>query len=189
MAAKSSFLNMALCLTLICLLCSALLGFVNALTAEPIARAQQQKTLEALSAVLPAFDAVKEEVVSLDGQEYRSYVASADTLVSGCAVISKVTGFGGTMEVMVGFDAGGKVWSTSVLSHSETPGLGAKCTEAPFKDQFDRLDPALKSLLVKKDGGDIDAITAATITSRAYALAVDNACKVYQRLLGGTENE
>ena len=189
MAAKSSFLNMALCLTLICLVCSALLGFVNTLTAEPIARAQQQKTFHALSAVLPPFEKASEETVSLDGQDYRCYLASSDTLVRGCAVISKVTGFGGTLEVMVGFDAEGKVWSTSVLSHSETPGLGAKCTEAAFKDQFDRLDPSVKTLQVKKDGGDIDAITASTITSRAYTLAVANACKVAKRLIGGNEDE
>ena len=189
MAAQSSFKNMALCLTAICLVCSALLAFVNSLTEEPIAAAQQKKTLESLSAVLPPFDQVRDEAVSLEGQDYRCYIATRADSLSGCAVISPVIGFGGTLEVMVGFNADGLVWNTSVLSHSETPGLGAKCEEASFKDQFKQFDPAVKTLMVRKDGGDVDAITASTITSRAYTLAVANACKVFQNLKGGKANE
>ena len=77
----------------------------------------------------------------------------------------------------------GVVYNTSVLSHSETPGLGAKCsTDAKFMDQWRGFDPAVKKLSVKKDGGDVDAITASTITSRAYTLAVENALKVFDGL-------
>jgi len=91
---------------------------------------------------------------------------------------------------MVGIDTAGVVHNTTVLSHSETPGLGAKCTtDTHFMEQFQGFDPAAKSLAVKKDGGDVDAITASTITSRAYALAVANAVNVYHQLAGGQSNE
>jgi electron transport complex protein RnfG len=92
---------------------------------------------------------------------------------------------------MVGIAADGTVHNTTVLSHSETPGLGAKCTtDEHFISQFQGFDPKQKSLTVKKDGGDLDAITASTITSRAYALAVSNAVKVFNKLNeGGQGNE
>ena len=182
MAAKSSFKNMTLCLLTICLVCSALLALVSHLTAAPIAEAQRNKTNATLAQVLPEFEKAEPRMVSLDGTDFACYEATVDTTVVGYAVISSVIGFGGTLQLMVGFDAEGKVWSTSVLSHSETPGLGANCTNPAFKDQFDRFDPSAKVLQVRKDGGDIDAITASTITSRAYCKAVEQACHVYQLL-------
>ena len=84
-------------------------------------------------------------------------------------------------------EADGLVCNTVVLSHSETPGLGAKCqTDASFIDQFKGWDPAARRLAVTKDGGEVDAITASTITSRAYTAAVANAYNVYLKL---RENE
>ena len=86
---------------------------------------------------------------------------------------------------MVGFDEAGSVVNTVVLSHSETPGLGAKCTsDVRFIDQFKGWDPAVRRLAVVKDGGEVDAITASTITSRAYTAAVQNAYRVYLNLRG-----
>ena len=75
------------------------------------------------------------------------------------------------------------MYNTSVLSHSETPGLGAKCTtDTKFMDQWRGFDPSVKQLSVKKDGGDVDAITASTITSRAYTQAVANALLLFDEL-------
>ena len=104
---------------------------------------------------------------------------------------SSTVGFGGPLTLMVGVLPDGSVYNTSVLSHSETPGLGAKCTtDEHFISQFRGFDPAAKTLAVKKDGGDLDAITASTITSRAYALAVSNAVAVFNQLKeGGLSNE
>ena len=76
------------------------------------------------------------------------------------------------------------IWNTKVLSQTETPGLGAKCVEASFSDQFKGFDPAQKKLAVKKDGGDVDAITASTITSRAYAVGLATAVKVFNTIAG-----
>ena len=182
MAAKSNLKNMALSLTLVCLVCSALLGGVYAVTARPIADAQAAKTAASIARVLPEFTVEPEQKsVSVEGADYTYYSVPG----SGIAVISTVGGFGGPLSLMVGIDEGGCIVNTVVLSHSETPGLGAKCaTEASFIDQFKGWDPAAKVLAVRKDGGEVDAITASTITSRAYSAAIANAYKVYLNLKG-----
>ena len=191
MAAKSSFLNMVLALGCICLVCSALLGLVNHVTAEPIAEANLAKTNNAIAAVVPAFDNVPSEdvmTVEVDGKQYTVYPASYEGKVVGYAVQVKPTGFGGTIDMLVGFDAAtGIIYNTSVISHSETPGLGAKITETgagSFRSQFDGMDPAKTKFMVSKDGGDIDAITASTITSRAFTSGVAEAYKVYLTIKG-----
>ena len=185
MAVKSSFKNMTICLFVICLVCSALLAGVYALTAEPIAAAAAAKTEAAIKEVLPESAVTIEEVrtVDMDGQKYEynlAYDEQGNTV--GCAINVAPTGFGGPIAIKVGFDANGVIWNTKVLSQAETPGLGAKCTEASFSEQFKGFDPAQKKLAVKKDGGDVDAITASTITSRAYADGLATASKVFQTI-------
>ncbi|MBQ5547296.1 MAG: FMN-binding protein, partial [Prevotella sp.] len=95
------------------------------------------------------------------------------------AVKTSEGGFGGKIDMMVGFLADGTIKGTSVLSHAETPGLGANMT-GKFKDQFNGKNPASYNLSVKKDGGDVDAITAATISSRAFTGAVKMACDSFE---------
>lgn len=185
MAVKSSFKNMTVCLFAICLVCSALLAGVYALTAEPIAAAAAAKNEAAIKEVLPETAVTIEEVrtVDMDGQKYEynlAYDEQGNTV--GCAINVAPVGFGGPIAIKVGFDANGVIWNTKVLSQAETPGLGAKCTEASFSDQFKGFDPAQKNLSVKKDGGDVDAITASTITSRAYADGLATAAKVFQAI-------
>ncbi|MBR7026678.1 MAG: RnfABCDGE type electron transport complex subunit G [Bacteroidales bacterium] len=191
MAAKSSFLNMVLALGCICLVCSALLGLVNHVTAEPIAAANLAKTNNAIKAVVPEFDNIPSEDswnVEVDGKQYKVYPATYQGKVMGYAIEVLPTGFGGTIDMLVGFDAEtGKIYNTSVISHSETPGLGAKITETgegSFRAQFDGMDPAATKFMVSKDGGDIDAITASTITSRAFTSGVAEAYKVYLTIKG-----
>ena len=116
-------------------------------------------------------------------RSYNFYKAVKGGETVGYAVESTVVGFGGPLSLMVGVTPDGVVFNTSVLSHSETPGLGAKCnTDAKFMAQWEGFNPREKILSVKKDGGDVDAITASTITSRAYTLAVENALKVFALL-------
>lgn len=187
MAAKSNLTNMALCLTCVCLVCSALLAGSYSLTKEPIDAAQVAKTNRTISMVLPEFsgDAVP-ATVSLGGVEYLYYEAPG----AGYAIVSNTTGFGGQLSVMVGITPDGHIHNTKVLSHSETPGLGAKCqSDEKFLNQFQDWDPAVKRLAVTKDGGNVNAITASTITSRAYTLAVANAVEVFKTINGGQENE
>lgn len=187
MAVKSSFKNMTLCLLAICLVCSGLLAGVYALTKAPIDAAAKAKNEAAIKEVLPetAVTIEEERTVDFEGQTYAynlAYDAKGD--VVGCAINVAPVGFGGPIVIKVGFDAEGVIWNTKVLSQAETPGLGAKCVEASFSDQFKGFNPAEKRLGVKKDGGDVDAITASTITSRAYTSGVALAAQVRAAIAG-----
>mgnify|MGYP004661191661 FL=1 len=177
---------MVICLTLICIVCSALLAGVYALTEAPIKKAAADKLNSAISEVLPEFSSLSEEKsIEFSGKTYSYYeVADSAANVLGYAVKAAVGGFGGPVSLMVGVLPDGTIYNTKVLSHSETPGLGAKCTEPAFADQFKGFDPSVKKLSVKKDGGDIDAITAATITSRAYTETVALAVAVSEAVRG-----
>ena len=187
MAVKSSFKNMTLCLLAICLVCSGLLAGVYALTKEPIDAAAKAKNEAAIKEVLPETAVAIEEERTVDyaGQTYAYNLAYDEKgEVVGVAINVAPVGFGGPIMIKVGFDAQGVIWNTKVLSQAETPGLGAKCVEAGFSEQFKGFDPAAKKLAVKKDGGDIDAITASTITSRAYASGVALAVQVREAIAG-----
>ena len=185
MAVKSSFKNMSICLMAICLVCSALLAGVYAITAEPIAAAAAAKNEAAIKDVLPetAVTIEEERTVDFEGASY-GYNLAYDELGNtvGCAINVAPVGFGGPIVIKVGFDANGCICNTKVLSQAETPGLGAKCVEPAFSDQFKGWNPAEKDLAVKKDGGDVDAITASTITSRAYTDGLLLATKVFQAI-------
>ena len=185
MAVKSSFINMTVCLLAICLVCSGLLAAVYALTAEPIAAAAAAKNEAAIKEVLPetAVKIEEERTVEFEGASY-AYNLAYDELgnVVGCAINVAPVGFGGPISIKVGFDVNGVIWNTKVLSQAETPGLGAKCVEPAFSDQFKGFDASAKKLAVKKDGGDVDAITASTITSRAYADGLALAVKVFDAI-------
>lgn len=187
MALQSTLKNMVLSLGIICLASSAILAGVYALTKEPIEAAAAAKTNNAIRQVLPEFDG-EPEMASIEagGQSYDYYVVNKGGAVAGYAITASASGFGGPVTVMVGITADGIVYNTSVLSQSETPGLGAKCTEPEFAGQFKNLDPLKTKLAVKKDGGDIDAITASTITSRAYIVAVNNALAIYKAIREGS---
>ena len=185
MAVKSSFVNMTVCLLAICLVCSGLLAAVYALTAEPIAAAAAAKNEAAIKEVLPetAVTIEEERTVEFEGASY-GYNLAYDEVgnVVGCAINVAPVGFGGPIAIKVGFDINGVICNTKVLSQAETPGLGAKCVEPSFSSQFKGWNPAEKDLAVKKDGGDVDAITASTITSRAYADGLLLATKVFQTI-------
>lgn len=183
MAVKSTFKNMTLCLFCVCIVSSALLAGVYALTKAPIAAAAQKKTNDAIAAVLPEFEGTPEEAsVEVAGKNYSYYKVSKGGKVVAYAIKSSSVGFGGPVSLMVGVTAKGIVYNTSVLSQSETPGLGAKCTDPSFAAQFKEFDPFKNKLSVTKDGGSIQAITASTITSRAYCAAVQTALDVFAEI-------
>ena len=176
---------MTICLFVICIVCSSLLAGVYALTKAPIDAAAKAKNEAAILEVLPetAVTIEEERTVDFEGAKY-AYNLAYDELGNtvGCAINVAPVGFGGPISIKVGFDVNGVIWNTKVLSQAETPGLGAKCVESSFSDQFKGFDPAQKNLAVKKDGGDVDAITASTITSRAYADGLALAVKVFQAI-------
>ena len=182
MAKESSFKNMVITLSVICLVCSALLGVVYSVTKAPIEAAELAKINNAIKAVVPECDNnPSEEMIEVEGSVV--YPAKMDGNIVGYAIKVKVSGFGGPIQMMVGFKADGTIYNTSVIFHSETPGLGAKITgEIPTRTQIVGKNPASSNLTVTKDGGEIDAITASTITSRAFLKGVDAAYKVFVEL-------
>lgn len=188
MAAKSNLVNMVLCLTLVCLVCGGLLGAVNSVTEDIIAETAQKNLVASIAAVLPEGGELSESRTSDAPGIGEYYVLSTDGAPVAYAVKSTTNGFGGALTLMVGVLPDGTVYNTSVLEHSETPGLGAKCTEEEslFRTQFKGFKGRLA---VKKDGGDLDAITASTITSRAFTLAVKQAVDLVSSLNGGQDNE
>lgn len=178
---KSTFKNMVLVLFVITAVAGAAVGYVYSLTKEPIELAKLQKKLNALGEVLPSFDNQPTNdviVTQVDGIDINIYPGKDAGEVKGYAVESLTNqGFSGTIKIMVGFDITGKIINIEMLEQAETPGLGAKLADKDniVKVSFIGHSPADLQMAVKKDGGDIDAITASTISSRAYIDAVRRA--------------
>lgn len=187
MARESTLTNMVVTLFAVCLVSSALLGGLYALTAEPIAAAQTAKINSAIGGVVPEFDnAPSSELfeVEVNGKISKVYPAKKSNEVVGYAIeASSSAGFGGNITLMVGFTPDGAIVGTSVISHAETPGLGAKISdgESHFITQFEGKNPGDPNFkfAVKKDGGSFDAITASTITSRAFIDVLNNAYNAF----------
>jgi electron transport complex protein RnfG len=183
---ESTFKNMVLSLTLISLGASASLGFVYVMTKEPIAASVLNKKLNAIRQVVPEFtNNPSEEKYRLptgEGDSLDIYPAKKDGEIIGYAVSTySKTGFGGNISLVAGFKPDGTIINITVLEQKETPGLGTKMTEPRFKDQFNNKNPSEFMLKVKKDGGPVDAITAATISSRAFCDAVQRAYNTLQK--------
>lgn len=180
---KSTLPNMFIVLTVICLISAAALGFTYSRTIDRIEFLKAQERVEAIRQVLPEFDnnPAEEEYTSEAYPRLTIYPATQNGNRVGTAVRTySDQGYSGTIWIMVGFNADGVITGTSVLEHQETPGLGAKMTEEEFQSQFNGFDPREQELAVTKDGGDVDAITAATITSRAFCDAVSRAYEALQ---------
>lgn len=183
---ESTFKNMVLSLTLIALGSSAGLGFVYEFTREPIALSVLNKKLDAIREVVPEFNNnPNDEMFRLptgEGDSLDVYPAKKDDEIVGYAVNTYTNkGFSGYINLMAGFKPDGTIINVSVLQQKETPGLGTKMKEPEFKDQFSDKNPAEFQLKVKKDGGQVDAITAATISSRAFCDAVQRAYNTLQK--------
>ena len=189
---QSTLRNMMLSLTLISLCASAALGFVYEFTKEPIEISLLNKKLDAIKQVVPEFtNNPNEEMFKLptgEGDSLEVYPAKKGEEIVGYAVKSYTNkGFSGYIGFMVGFNPDGTIYNISVLEQKETPGLGTKMVpegtpEKPqFKDQFKDKDPATFALKVKKDGGPVDAITAATISSRAFCDGVQRAYNAFEK--------
>ena len=182
---ESTLINMLVALFVIAAVSGGVLGLVYGVTKDAIAEVDQKKNEAAIKAVLPLenvtykADTMKYNYEGVDLTFPCNLAYDANGNFQGAAVKTSEGGFGGKIDMMVGFLADGTIKGTSVLSHAETPGLGANMT-GKFKDQFVDKNPANYRLIVTKDGGDVDAITAATITSRAFSKAVDKAYKAFE---------
>lgn len=184
---ESTLLNMVLSLFLISAVMAGALAIVYSLTKEPIAQADIKTVNEAVKAVVPEFDndpSQEAYKVALEGSvdSLVFYPATKAGQLVGTAVSTFTDkGFSGRFTVMVGFLPDGSINNSKVMIHKETPGLGSKMSDAKFHDQFNGKNPASMKLQVKKDGGDVDAITAATISSRAYCDAIARAYTAFTK--------
>lgn len=181
---ESNFTNMVVVLFSVTLIASAAVGYVQTLTAGPIEAAKEAKQVNAIRQVIPGeFDndpnADVWKVQTPDSGELEFYPAKKNGELVGTAVKTYTNnGFGGKIWLMVGFNPDGTISNYSVLEHKETPGLGSKMDTWFVKDGKGDIigkNPGGNGLKVSKDGGDVDAITAATISSRAFLDAVNRA--------------
>lgn len=173
---KSSLTNMVLVLTLITIVAGSALAYVNYATEGQIEKIKAENLAKGIKQVMG---------VDADADfEYTTEEADGFTLYRsdrGTAIQSTTNGFGGPLKVLVGFDAEGTVLGYTILEHAETPGLGAKAADwfqKGAKGDIIGRKPGERKLQVSKDTNDkadVDAITASTITSRAFLLAVQNA--------------
>ena len=187
---ESSLLNMVLVLTGVAVIMGGVLAYVNHLTEGPIAQQKEKALADGIKTVMACNDLVvakTDEVKQNDAkgkeQTYTIYqIQDAQGKDLGAAVESTTMGFGGDLKVLVGFDTEGTILGYTLLEHAETPGLGAKADQwfqDNMKGDIVGENPA-ETLTVSKDGGKVDAITASTITSRAFLLAINNAYKAYK---------
>lgn len=185
---EASIWRLAIVLTSIALIAALALTGVYALTKDPIEKGQREKKEKALQAVLPDYKGTVRDtvIVDADNEEIPVHLAigeNGELCGAGIETYTKKA-FAGRFDLMVGFDAEGSIVNTEVIKAGETPGLGDKINKdkSDFALQFNHQNPAEFQLVVKKGGGDVDAITAATISSRAYCDAVQRAYDVFMKI-------
>lgn len=184
---ESSFKNMTLALFVITAVAGLAMSVVFSVTKEPIAASQRAKINNAIKMVIPEFESISDTVMMPEtGKDsIKVHRLLKGTENSGNAIETYTDdGFSGRFTLMVGFMPDGSISNIEVLEHKETPGLGTKMAVPAFKDQFKGLkidDLPGGKLKVKKDGGSVDAITAATISSRAFCDAVNRANEINKK--------
>ena len=184
---KDTFINMVVSLFAITIIAGFSLGFVNDLTVGPKAKAKLDQKVKALKNVLPTFDnnpvedvlMVKSEKVADSIEIYPAYLKNE--FVGAAVIGSSEKGFSGLVKIMVGFNAKGEIENVVVLEQKETPGLGTKMKDEKFISQFKGKNLKTFNVNVKKDGGQVDALTGATISTRAFSEAVQNAYDEFEK--------
>lgn len=189
---SSSLTHMIVAMLAVACGAAFILGYVYRITEEPIQKAKNEQELAAISEVIyNGFDNdpfAEKTVIATPRHKnrLRLYPARKNGVINSVAVKSfSNKGFGGRMEVIVGFFLDGTISGFKVINHHETPGLGTKVNEKRFQEQFQGLNPGKHILKVKQDGGDIDAVTAATISSRAVVDAIQKAYDAYYKFSTG----
>ncbi len=187
---ESTFVNMLVTLVLVTGIAAAALGYVYDLTKGPIEVAKLKAQTEAITQVLPAFDDLGQSYKVLSeagGDSIELFPAYKSGELVGTAVKTYTrTGFSGYISIMAGIDKDGNFSGYSVLEHAETPGLGSKMdtwfknSEKPNQDVIGK-NPETTDFHVSKDGGQIDAITASTISSRAFLDALRRGYTAYEK--------
>ena len=182
---ESTLINMVVVLFVTTLVAGLTLGYVNDLTLEPKARARLAKKANALKTVLPTFDndpvpAVIRVKSGSSRDSIEIYPAFRGNGFAGAAVTgASEKGYSGLVKLMVGFLPDGTINNIEVLEQKETPGLGTKMKGEKFLRQFRGKDPSSFNLKVEKDGGGVDALAGATISTRAFSEATQQAYDIF----------
>lgn len=176
---KSTLRNMILSLTGLTVAIGAALAAVNEATADAIKETARRSRIEAMEAILPHFDndIIATQIVTDGLPLYQAHLG--ETPVGIAVETYSDNGFGGRISIIAGFDNEGKITGYRVLEHQETPGLGARMGEW-FATEPHSVIGSTTPLSVKNDGGDVDAITGSTITSRAFLDALNHARQAFQ---------
>lgn len=181
---ESNFKNMVLTLMVVAAVASFTLASVYNLTKEPILRAREAARQEAIGQVIPPFDQLLTRrflpPTGSDSLEFNMGYREGELVGIAVATYTGM-GYSGRIRAMVGFEYSGRIIDVVHLEHAETPGLGDKIEKgkSDWSDQFIGFHPGEQILKVRPDGGEVDAITAATITARAYADAIDRAYRTF----------
>lgn len=195
MAKKESTLkNMLIALMVITIVSGGVLGFIYGLTKPAIDKVEENKNIKAINEVLQTDVAIAStEARDIEDLTYNLAYDANGNFIGAAIKTYSMNGFGGKVELMVGMLKNGIINKVSILSQAETPGLGANMVNDKFKGQFNGKDPKQFVLKVKKDGGDVDAITAATISSRAVSEAIKKAADGFEankdQFMKGGNNE
>jgi Na+-translocating ferredoxin:NAD+ oxidoreductase subunit G len=180
---ESSFINMFLSLTFVSAGMAAVLALVYISTKDSIAKAERQKTENAIKNVIPAFNKLVIKKIALEGSDSitLNYGYNSDSLVGIAVETYTSKGFGGKIKCVIGVLPNGNINNIGGFEMRETPGLGTKLKDPKFLTQFLGKNPAHYILKVKKDGGQVDAITAATVSSRAFCDAAQKAYSAIEK--------
>lgn len=177
------FVKLSVILAVVCSICTALLAFVDGKTRIQRESAGANKKLAGAMALLPGYDSDDAVLERDDEKGIIVLRRKSDGSVLGAAIESSCKdGYAGAISLLVGFDRDGQILDYVVLSSQETPGLGEKISSDGFRAGF-RKKSYTKKMRVKKDGGEIDAITSATISSRAACKAVNVASEKFKALI------
>lgn len=180
--------KLAIILTIICSAAATALALAYNLTKDPIAYQQRLKKLNAIKAVQPYYDnEPDQDFVDLPAAKNkkggegltRFYLTKREGIFTGAVFTVSAVGYGGVIDIMLGVTPDGTITGLQVLHHSETPGLGAKIAEKNFRQQFKSKNLSNIKWAVKKDGGEVDQITGATISPRAVVKAIHQGLELF----------
>lgn len=172
-------------LTVVCIIAAVALARVYEFTKEPIAEQRRLARLKAVEAVLPEHENQPDQnTINVDlenGQRRMVYLGLSGDNISGLAFeIKNSEGYGGEIVAMLGLNPNGAIQGVEILRNGETPGLGAKIANPEFRSQFKGKSLANTNFMLKKDGGDIDQVTGATISPRAIVKAIKDGLEFYK---------
>lgn len=189
---SSTLGHMIIAMVCVAAFSGAILGFSYQITKAPIEEAKNARQAEAVLEVVPGeFDNNPfQDRIPIGHKGIELYPARQGSKITSIAVKSySNNGFSGRIELIVGFLLDGTITGYTIIEQKETPGLGTKVTESKFSNQFKGMNPRSHGFKVKQDGGEIDAVTSATISSRAVIDAIKRAYKNYTRFSTMTDDE